>query len=80
MYFKKTLCLITALLTLFSLSCHKKEPKNYYRFIDHMDEGNILRSPFQDMARDPERFKRDSPELFNIVAQKYPLLDSGIKG
>ncbi len=62
--------------SLLTSSCVKKEAFSVYRFIDHFSEDNILLSPFQDMAADPEGFKDMNPVLYDI-ADKYPLMDSG---
>jgi len=57
-------------------SCARKTDFSVYRFIDHFTEGNILLSPFNDMAKNPAGFKDQNPVLYDI-ADKYPLMDSG---
>ena len=58
-------------------SCAKKEDRVLFRFIDNFDQKNILLSPFQEFASDPERFREKNPSLYEI-ASEHPLLDSGI--
>jgi len=64
-------------LILLASSCAKKEEIPVYRFIDHLGEENILRSPFKEFAANPEKFKTKNPGLYDI-ADEYPLLDYGI--
>ena len=58
-------------------SCTKKEKSSIYRFIDHFSQENILLSPFQSLASDPQQFKEKNLSLYEI-ADKYPILDYGI--
>jgi arylsulfatase A-like enzyme len=64
-------------ISLLQSSCARKTDFSVYRFIDHFTEDNILLSPFNDIAKDPERSKEMNPVLYDI-ADKSPLMDSGI--
>ena len=75
----KTLNLLVLFLAISLLpsSCQRMTDFSVYRFIDHFTEDNLLLSPFQEMAADPDGFKEKNPILYNI-ADKSPLLDAGI--
>jgi len=73
---KKPLCLTATFLILLAFSCAKKDEVSVYRLIDNLGQENVLRSPFQEIAADPEKFKEKNPGLYNIV-DEYPLLDFG---
>jgi arylsulfatase A-like enzyme len=64
-----TICLLAS-------SCVIKQDFSVYRFIDHFTEDNILISPYQAMAANPEEFKELNPVLYDF-ADKFPLMDSG---
>lgn len=67
--------LFAFLLNIFLLNnCTKKEKLPVYRFIDHFSQKNILSSPFQEFARDPQAFKRTNAAVYEI-ADKHPLYD-----
>jgi arylsulfatase A-like enzyme len=55
----------------------KKEPAGLIRFIDVLGRDNILQSPFQDPAEDPELFKERHPYL-QAAAGREVLRDEGI--
>lgn len=67
----------TSLFIIFCTSCAKQEEPALYRFIDHFSQDNILLSPFQEFASDPQQFREKNPSV-NEIADEYPLLDSGI--
>jgi arylsulfatase A-like enzyme len=69
--------LSTSIFILLFSSCAKKEDRVLFRFIDNFNQKNILISPFQEFASDPERFKEQNPSVHEI-ADEFPLLDSGI--
>ncbi|MFC2164697.1 sulfatase [Acidobacteriota bacterium] len=73
---KRALWLSVTFLILLASSCAKKEEIPVYRFIDHLAKENILRSPLQELAADPEKFKTNNPGLFDI-ADESPLMDYG---
>jgi len=75
--FKGTACLSLLILILLASSCAKKDEILVYRFIDHLAQENILRSPLQEFAADPEYFKEKNPGLYQI-ADESPLLDMGV--
>ncbi len=71
-----TLIWASVFFSLFS-SCTKRDDRVLFRLIDHFDQKNILLSPFQEFAADPERFREKNPSVHEI-ADEFPLLDSGI--
>jgi len=58
-------------------NCLKKEEISVYRFIDHLDQKNVLSSPLKELALDPQGFKKKNPALIDI-ASEFPLEDFGI--
>lgn len=58
-------------------SCTKEKDTSLFRFIDYFGQENILLSPFQDIASDPEGFKEKNPIIYDFAAQS-PLQDYGI--
>lgn len=65
------------LLILLFFSCKKDKDTSLLRFIDSFSQKNILLSPFQDIASNPEEFKEKNPIIYDFAAQS-PLLDYGI--
>ncbi len=58
-------------------NCTTKKETTVYRFIDHFSQENILLSPFQSLASDPQQFREKNPSVYEI-ADEYPILDYGI--
>jgi len=71
------LFILTLLLSIFPISCTKKEELPLFRFIDNLDRENILLSPFLEFKSDPLKLKEKNPSLYEI-ADDSPLLDFGI--
>jgi len=68
--------LFTSVFILLFTNCAKKDESVLFRFIDNFEQRNILLSPFQEFASDPERFREKYPSV-NEIAAECPLLDSG---
>lgn len=67
-----------SLLVILPTSCVKKEDPAVFRFIDNLNQENILLTPFKEFSSDPQRFKEKNPSLHEI-ADESPLLDSGVE-
>ncbi len=75
---KKLFIIIVLFINAFLLSnCVKKEELSVYRFIDHLNQGNIISSPLKELTYDPQKVKEKNPSLYED-ADKYPLEDLGI--
>jgi arylsulfatase A-like enzyme len=76
---RKVTLIILCTSVFFSLftSCKNKENLVLFRFIDNLEQENILLSPFQEFASDPDRFREKNSSLQQI-ADEYVLHDSGI--
>jgi arylsulfatase A-like enzyme len=67
---------LSASLTLIFACGQKKEPVGLVRFIDVLRQDNILQSPFQSLAENPDFFKEKHPYL-HAAAEREFLQDEG---
>lgn len=74
----KTGITLLALAIVLAASCGKKEESaGLIRFINVLREGNIIQSPFVQLAQNPDLFKSEHPYLY-AAAEKEILRDEGI--
>ena len=69
---------VFSLIVFFLAECRPPEEMALVRFMDILERSNIAESPFLKSEADPESFRQTRPVLAE-VADKWPLLDLGVK-
>jgi len=67
--------IVVFLSLVFSSGCSREEEYSLYRFIDHLEDRNVLKSPLKDLVTGSQHLKANS-SLLEIV-DRFNLEDSG---